>query len=492
LFDGFNTNKISEARMGKLVKFCNSCEEGFAEKFTFCPNCGGKLSVYEMNPIQEETKIVEEPKSAVIEQSAITEIPPLTQTPIIETPIIESSPIVESLPIAEEKMVADEIVANEPIFSSKGENETIWDDEVTEIEVEKPKANVSVVSGLGLSNEYEAMPSSMYRQNVSNSEEEEDYHLTIIEDPKRNERRVMLLGYGLLILALFGGWWVYSLFAKELNVAALGGNDDIISMIPEVEPVPVEKEVLEKNKDKGGGGGGGGREEEDPVSKGRLASQTEHPLINPDKSIVRRDNPELRQERAATQGKEFNEKQSDENYGDPNSTNLSKLSNGQGFGGGQGAGNGQGQGNGRGTGRGNGDGSGMGNGKGNGRGDGEGDDNGTGRDEPPPAAPVKTPKPTPPPTPKPAGVTQELRILSKPKPGYTDAARQNNVTGVVRLKVTFSANGSIAGITPISGLPYGLTEQAIAAARGIRFEPKKIDGVPQTVSKTVEFSFTIY
>lgn len=488
MFDDFYANKFSEARMGKLVKFCNSCEEGFAEKFTFCPNCGGKLSVYEMKPIQEETKIIEEPKSVFVEESAITEMPPIIETPIIETPVIESSPIVESSPIIEEKNLADEIIANEPIFSSSNERETIWEDELEET---KPTESKVTISSLGLSNDYEPMPSSMYRQTTSNADEE-DYHLTIIEDPKRNERRVMILGYGFLILALFCGWWVYSLFTKELNVAALGGNDDLISMIPDLEATKIEEELLEKNKDKGGGGGGGGREEEDPVSKGRLASQTEHPLINPDKSIVRRDNPELAQPIATTQGKDYKEKASDDPYGDPNSTNLSKLSNGPGSGGGQGAGVGQGQGNGRGTGRGNGEGSGMGDGRGNGRGNGEGDDNGSGKDEPPPSAPVKTPKPTPQPTPKPAGVTQDLRILSKPKPGYTDAARQNNVTGVVRLRVTFSANGSIAGITPVGGLPYGLTEQAISAARSIRFEPKKIDGVPQTVTKVIEYSFTIY
>ena len=37
--------------MGKIVKFCNSCDEGFAEKFGFCPNCGQTLTAFEMNPV---------------------------------------------------------------------------------------------------------------------------------------------------------------------------------------------------------------------------------------------------------------------------------------------------------------------------------------------------------------------------------------------------------------------------------------------------------
>lgn len=37
--------------MAKVVKFCAACEEGFAEKFGFCPNCGGTLTAYELNPV---------------------------------------------------------------------------------------------------------------------------------------------------------------------------------------------------------------------------------------------------------------------------------------------------------------------------------------------------------------------------------------------------------------------------------------------------------
>jgi protein TonB len=102
------------------------------------------------------------------------------------------------------------------------------------------------------------------------------------------------------------------------------------------------------------------------------------------------------------------------------------------------------------------------------------------------------PKPPPPPKPAPVGVTEGVKILSRPQPKYTDAARQNQVQGTVTVKVTFNANGSIGSIAPVSGLPYGLTEQAIAAARSIKFEPAKRNGVPYSVAKTVAYTFTIY
>jgi TonB family protein len=84
------------------------------------------------------------------------------------------------------------------------------------------------------------------------------------------------------------------------------------------------------------------------------------------------------------------------------------------------------------------------------------------------------------------------RFLSKPRADYTDAARENQVQGTVRLRVTFLANGQIGAITPVGNLPDGLTEQAITAARQIKFEPARRDGAPVTVTKIVEYTFTLY
>ncbi|MBA2737512.1 MAG: energy transducer TonB [Pyrinomonadaceae bacterium] len=178
-----------------------------------------------------------------------------------------------------------------------------------------------------------------------------------------------------------------------------------------------------------------------------------------------------------TQGKIKREK-TDEPVGLPGSLS-DKLSSGLGSGGGIGGGRGTGVGGGIGTGEGNGIGSGSGNGRGNGVGNGTGD--GGGFRTPPPPAPVAKPK-----------VTQAMRIVSKPRANYTDAARQNQVQGTVTLRVTFLPSGQIGSISPVSGLPYGLTEQAIAAARSIKFEPQMVNGSPVGVTKQVQYSFTIY
>jgi hypothetical protein len=90
------------------------------------------------------------------------------------------------------------------------------------------------------------------------------------------------------------------------------------------------------------------------------------------------------------------------------------------------------------------------------------------------------------------GPTVPHKIISKPKAPYTDVARQNNETGVVRLKVMFLRNGSIGSVTPVTTLKYGLTENAIAAAKKIVFIPKRVNGVTVNTILTFEYNFSIY
>jgi Gram-negative bacterial TonB protein C-terminal len=80
-----------------------------------------------------------------------------------------------------------------------------------------------------------------------------------------------------------------------------------------------------------------------------------------------------------------------------------------------------------------------------------------------------------------------FKITSQPRANYTDSARQYDINGVVRLKVTFLANGTIGNISIIKKLPFGLTNSAIKAAKGIEFVPG-----PVPVSKTVEYRFILY
>ncbi len=88
--------------------------------------------------------------------------------------------------------------------------------------------------------------------------------------------------------------------------------------------------------------------------------------------------------------------------------------------------------------------------------------------------------------------TSGLRIVMKPRANYTDQARENQTQGKVVLRVTFSADGGIGSISVVSGLQDGLTEQAILAAQKILFIPAQKNGVRISVTKAVEYSFTIY
>lgn len=89
-------------------------------------------------------------------------------------------------------------------------------------------------------------------------------------------------------------------------------------------------------------------------------------------------------------------------------------------------------------------------------------------------------------------VTTKARVLAKPEPRYPEEARRAQIRGTVVLRVVFSADGIIRHILIIRGLPFGLTEAAIAAARGIRFTPATIDGVPVSMFVQVEYNFNLY
>jgi TonB family protein len=85
-----------------------------------------------------------------------------------------------------------------------------------------------------------------------------------------------------------------------------------------------------------------------------------------------------------------------------------------------------------------------------------------------------------------------IKILQKVQAKYTDYARQSNISGTVTLYVLFAASGKISHIIVLKRLGYGLDEQAINAARQIKFEPATENGKPISVVKMVAYSFTIY
>lgn len=448
--------------MGKIVKYCTKCEEGFASKFEFCPNCGEHLQAFEMNPLKDETATV----SAISASSAPTE----TASPAS----FETAPLVEEQTYAATAAFADDDIL---------ELDSV---DVAEEAVEQETIIAATPSnGNGNGNGYHAeIPVETATYNFSReaaaptTQIDNSYNPTVIEERDNQLRNGLLAGFGALFISAVIIAWVWSLFVHSLPVFALDNPNDYLAYVGPIEPEPIETEPPpKKNDDEGGGGGGGGQENQQDATKGRLPTQSKDPK-NPLLMVTQMTNPTF-VVRNETKG-DIKREPTNEVVGLPNGLTADNLSGGRGKGGGIGNGDGRGAGNGKGLGEGNGccEGSGDGNGKGNGDGNGDGDND---RD-----APTLTK------IEKPAGVTVGIKILSKPQARYTDAGRQNNVQGTVTLKVTFTASGAIGSITAVSGLPYGLTEQAIAAARQIKFEPAKRNGVPYSLTKTVSYSFTIY
>jgi len=83
------------------------------------------------------------------------------------------------------------------------------------------------------------------------------------------------------------------------------------------------------------------------------------------------------------------------------------------------------------------------------------------------------------------------KIIYKERADYTPEAQEKKVEGKVVLSVVFGTDGKIEAIRVESGLPYGLTEEAIKAVRRIRFEPAMKDGKPVSVRGNLEFSFSL-
>ncbi len=450
--------------MGKIVKYCSTCDEGFSEKFGFCPNCAAPLQAFEMNPVGHKAgvdELLSVPAAPEPELIADT-ISMRAADTVLEVPE-EVQPYVSGSEVAPADDPPIE-VANADVIEEAANSDVIADEDVgpetSPAWAAEPTAQAVDVADV-----------PTYVRSVSKNDDDGGYYVTVIQEKNVQQRNLLLLGSAVLMLSLAFGSYLVSLFQKDVFVGSIG-DDRSLAMLLEDVPMPVEDEK-KPDKEDAGGGGGGGKNDPKPVNQGDLPDQTPNPLRAPDPKVYQSDNFELKMPPPSTEGTLKTEKKYGQ-WGDPNSR-FGDLSSGPGSGGGMGTGVGPGAGSGRGTGMG----SGTGSGAGAGNGDGYGDGTGTGRAGAPPPGP-------------PVGVTSAFKILSKPRATYTDEARTNNVQGSVLVKVTLLASGQVGGVTVIRGLPHGLSERAIAAAKQIRFEPKKINGVPVSVTQTFEYTFSIY
>jgi TonB family protein len=90
-----------------------------------------------------------------------------------------------------------------------------------------------------------------------------------------------------------------------------------------------------------------------------------------------------------------------------------------------------------------------------------------------------------------APLTTPVEILSKPKPLYTQEARDLKLEGQVSLEVVFLANGTIRIVRVVHGLGHGLDEAAKQAAQAVRFKPATRAGVAVDSDATINITFQL-
>ena len=81
-------------------------------------------------------------------------------------------------------------------------------------------------------------------------------------------------------------------------------------------------------------------------------------------------------------------------------------------------------------------------------------------------------------------------ILNHVRPEFTAEALNNQTQGEVTLRVLIGEDGTVKTVTIIRGLPDGLNEKAIEAARKTKFKPAMKDGKPVAYSILLSVSFT--
>jgi len=84
-----------------------------------------------------------------------------------------------------------------------------------------------------------------------------------------------------------------------------------------------------------------------------------------------------------------------------------------------------------------------------------------------------------------------VEILYKPRPVYTQEARDLHLEGEVVVSVTFVATGELRVQQVVKGLGHGLDEAALRAARQIRFRPALRDGQPYDYAAQVRIVFAL-
>jgi len=533
--------EFSGAEEVVLMKFCSVCKEEFADKFSFCPVDGTPLTVV-TPPVEEPSLTVDRDPSMTVSRD--------NQTPAIESAAayhneepIANDPIYVATNTSSALALRDEyhltIMDDSGLVArlSHEIKDTAHQYELTWPEFKRDPFGFTKRAFVGYGQKFRVFlgkPNVLVAMGAAFLGMVALVAAVMLMDRAQGpaSSRVGLVVFALiasgLLVALFSTW-----LGRERGAAVMGAEpsdsrsvvaamissfvflfvilgiiigidrhqrrQDAIAQnqeelqveqmldIPDEQPTP-DPGTAGLNKGSGGGskpkpekaagGGGGGREEAKPASFGKVpqASLTIPQVVAPDPKPPQIKNPSLPV--AATVVADPMLVPPDARvlpYGDYKSKSTDPSS-GPGTGNGIGTGTGGGIGPGEGGGLGPGRGGNIGGGDRNDGGGGPGGGGGGGYDK------IFTGK----------DVTTKARLLAKPEPQYTEDARKNQVTGTVVLKVVFASNGSVTNIRTVSGLPYGLTERAIAAARQIKFVPATKDGHQVSMWMQLEYNFNLY
>jgi len=101
-------------------------------------------------------------------------------------------------------------------------------------------------------------------------------------------------------------------------------------------------------------------------------------------------------------------------------------------------------------------------------------------------------RPVPPQTNENAQIWDEAPKCSRLEPGYTDEARRAHIQGQIILDVTIQKNSTVSAAKVITGLGYGLDENAIATVQNWVCTPAAKDGKPIDATVRVTLNFRLY
>ena len=89
-----------------------------------------------------------------------------------------------------------------------------------------------------------------------------------------------------------------------------------------------------------------------------------------------------------------------------------------------------------------------------------------------------------------SGGVLQASAVRRVEPVYPPLAKAAQVSGSVVVEVTVDETGAVSEARALSGHPL-LKDPAVAAARGWRFTPTKLEGVPVKVIGTITFNFEL-